>query len=154
MKSLIKIAGQKTNNLLFLIANCINILWFSNCTHGHVFGPSGLLDPEVMAPCGNGVPCQLWPVVRRHGRGSRGLMEILIWQSVSSARLQDQSSRKVGVRPLPIEPGTRQRQSWAAVTGVVPSPKLGGQGSGGPPLPSNSLLVARAGVRSSTVIRS
>ena len=24
---------------------------------------------EVIAPCGTSVPCQLWPVVRRHGRG-------------------------------------------------------------------------------------
>ena len=27
-------------------------------THGRVSGPSSLLDPEVMAPCGNSVPCQ------------------------------------------------------------------------------------------------
>ena len=24
---------------------------------------------EVIAPCGYSVPCQIWPVVRRHGRG-------------------------------------------------------------------------------------
>ena len=28
------------------------------CTHGRVPGPSSLLDHEVMAPCGNSVPCQ------------------------------------------------------------------------------------------------
>ena len=39
------------------------------CTHGYVSGPSSLLDPEVIAPCGNGVPCQLCSVVWRHGRG-------------------------------------------------------------------------------------
>ena len=39
------------------------------CTHGRVSGPSSLLDLEVMAPRGYSVPCQFWPVVRRHGRG-------------------------------------------------------------------------------------
>ena len=39
------------------------------CTHGRVSGPSSLLDLEVIAPCGNSVPCQLRPVVRRHDRG-------------------------------------------------------------------------------------
>ena len=48
--------------------------------------------------------------------GSCGLVAILAWQGVSSARLQEQSSRKVGVKPLLMEPGTRQRHSWAAVT--------------------------------------
>ena len=48
--------------------------------------------------------------------GPRGLVAILVWQGVSSARLQAQSSRKVGVRPLLMEPGTRQRHSLAAVT--------------------------------------
>ena len=33
------------------------------------FRLSSLLDLVVMAPCGNSVPCQIWPVVRRHGRG-------------------------------------------------------------------------------------
>ena len=41
----------------------------SYCTHGRVFGPSSLLDLEVIAPCGTSVPCQLRPEVRRHGRG-------------------------------------------------------------------------------------
>ena len=40
-----------------------------SCTHGRVSGPSSPLDLEVMAPCGNSVPCQLRPVVRKHGRG-------------------------------------------------------------------------------------
>ena len=48
--------------------------------------------------------------------GSGGLVAILAWQCVSSARLQDQSSRKVGVSPLLMEPGTRQRHSLTAVT--------------------------------------
>ena len=48
--------------------------------------------------------------------GSCGLEAILAWQGVSSARLWVQSSRKVGVRPLLMEPGTRLRHSWAAVT--------------------------------------
>ena len=39
------------------------------CTHGRVSGLSSLLDLEVMAPRGYSVPCQFWPVVRRHGRG-------------------------------------------------------------------------------------
>ena len=39
------------------------------CTHGRVSGPNSLLDHEVIAPCGYSVPCQFWPVVRRHGRG-------------------------------------------------------------------------------------
>ena len=39
------------------------------CTHGRVSGPSSLLDPEAMAPCGNDVPCQLRQEVPRHGRG-------------------------------------------------------------------------------------
>ena len=43
---------------------------------GRVSGPSSLLDPEVIAPCGNGVPCQLRPEVRRHGRGSCELVAI------------------------------------------------------------------------------
>ena len=30
---------------------------FSN--HGRVSGPNSLLDPEVIAPCGTGEPCQL-----------------------------------------------------------------------------------------------
>ena len=33
------------------------------------FRPSNLLDKEVMATCGYSVPCQLRPVVRRHGCG-------------------------------------------------------------------------------------
>ena len=33
------------------------------------FRPSSLLDKEVIAPCGISVPCQLRPVVWRHGRG-------------------------------------------------------------------------------------
>ena len=37
-------------------------------THGRVSGPSSLLDLDVIAPCENSVPCQLRPVVRRHGR--------------------------------------------------------------------------------------
>ena len=48
--------------------------------------------------------------------GSSGLVAILAWKSVSNAHLQDQSSRKVEVRPLLMEPGTRKRYSWAAVT--------------------------------------
>ena len=52
--------------------------------------------------------------------GSWGLVTILAWQGVSSARLQDQSSRKVGVRPLLMEPSTGQRHSWAAVTEQQP----------------------------------
>ena len=36
--------------------------------YGRVSSPSSLLDKAVMAPCGTGVPCQLRPVVRRHGR--------------------------------------------------------------------------------------
>ena len=43
--------------------------------------------------------------------GSCGLVAILARQGVSSSRLQDQSLRKVGVRPLLMEPGTRQRHS-------------------------------------------
>ena len=38
------------------------------CTHGRVSGPSSLLDLEVIALFGNSVPCQLRPVVQRHGR--------------------------------------------------------------------------------------
>ena len=37
-------------------------------TLGRVSGPSSLLDLEVIAPCGNSVPCQLRPLVRRHAR--------------------------------------------------------------------------------------
>ena len=48
--------------------------------------------------------------------GPCGLWAILAWQGVSRARLQAQSSRKVGVRPLLTEPGPRLRHSWAAVT--------------------------------------
>ena len=48
--------------------------------------------------------------------GSRGLVAIHAWKGVSSTRLHDQSSRKDGVRQLLMEPGTRQRHSWAAVT--------------------------------------
>ena len=33
------------------------------------FRPSSLLDQEVIAPCGTSVPCQLIPVVWRHGHG-------------------------------------------------------------------------------------
>ena len=33
------------------------------------FRPSSLLHKEVIAPCGTSVPCQLRPMVRRHGRG-------------------------------------------------------------------------------------
>ena len=43
--------------------------------------------------------------------GSCGLVAIRVSQSVSNARLHDQSSCKVGVRPLLTEPGTRQRHS-------------------------------------------
>ena len=57
------------------------------------------------------------------------------------SRLRDQSLRKPGIRPLLMEPGS-----------VVPSPKLGIQERSGLP-PSISLLVARAGKQSSTVIR-
>ena len=35
------------------------------CTHGRVSGPNSLLDIAY----GYSVPCQFWPVVRRHGRG-------------------------------------------------------------------------------------
>ena len=45
--------------------------------------------------------------------GSFGLVAIHARQSVSSARLHDQSSRKVGVRLLLMEPGTRLR-FWVA----------------------------------------
>ena len=37
--------------------------------HGRVSGPSSLLHPEIMPPCGNSVPCHLRPEVRKHGRG-------------------------------------------------------------------------------------
>ena len=72
----------------------------------------------------------------RMAAGSCGLVAIHVWQGVSSTRLHDQSLRKVRVRPILMEPGTRQRHSWAAVAdhnvyaflgGVVPSPKLGVQ---------------------------
>ena len=45
--------------------------------------------------------------------GSCGMVAIIacMTEGVSSARLQDQSSRKVRVRPLLMEPGTRQRHS-------------------------------------------
>ena len=42
---------------------------------------------------------------------SRGLVAMFARQGVSRARLQAQSSHKVGVRPLLMEPGSRQRHS-------------------------------------------
>ena len=99
-----------------LISEMAGVTMTLFCTHGRVSGPNSLLDNEVIAPCGYSVPCQFWPVVRRHGRGVLWAGAILAWRGVSSARLQAQSSRKVGVRPLLMEPGTRLRHSWAAVT--------------------------------------
>ena len=101
---------------IFLISEMAGVTMTLFCTHGRVSGPNSLLDNEVIAPCGYSVPCQFWPVVRRHGRGVLWAGAILAWRGVSSARLQAQSSRKVGVRPLLMEPGTRLRHSWAAVT--------------------------------------
>ena len=48
---------------------------------------------------------ETWPTV------SCGLEAILACQGVSRASLQVQSSRKVVVRPLLMEPGSRQRHS-------------------------------------------
>ena len=101
---------------IFLISEMAGVTMTLFCTHGRVSGPNSLLDHEVIAPCGYSVPCQFWPVVRRHGRGVLWAGAILAWRGVSSARLQAQSSRKAGVRPLLMEPGTRLRHSWAAVT--------------------------------------
>ena len=53
---------------------------------------------------------ETWPVV------SCGLVAILAWQGVLRARLRDQSSSKAGVRQLLMEPVSRPRHSWAAVT--------------------------------------
>ena len=82
-------------------------------------------------------------MVRRHGRG-------VLWAGGNPCMtgcleypLARPVSRKVKVRPLLMEPGTRQRHSLAAVTDhdvyafkglVVPSPKLGVQRRSNPPL--------------------
>ena len=54
---------------IFLISEMAGVTMTLFCTHGRVSGPNSLLDHEVIAPCGYSVPCQFWPVVRRHGRG-------------------------------------------------------------------------------------
>ena len=61
----------------------------------------GSADPET------------WSVVSCRAGGDLGGCDR---SSVSSARLPDQSSRKVGVRPLLTGYGIRQRKSLAAVT--------------------------------------
>ena len=85
--------------------------------------------------------------------GFCGLGAILAWQGVSRARLQARSSRKAGVRPLLTEPGPRLRHSLAAVTdhNVYASKaewfraQNSAYRSVATSLPSNNLLVARAG---------
>ena len=71
---------------------------------------------EVIAPCGYSVPCQFWPVVRRHGRGvlwagsdpcMTGRLEYpLAWPVLAQRWSQTATDG----------PGTRLRHSWAAVT--------------------------------------
>ena len=72
---------------------------------------------EVIAPCGTSVPCQLWPVVWRHGRGvlltggdpcMTGCLECPLASPVFA-----QSWSQTAIL---TEPGTRLRHSWAAVT--------------------------------------
>ena len=87
-------------------------------SHGRDAWPISLWDLGSRTSAGNLVPHvtfgfagpETWPAV------SSGLVAILAWQGVSRARLRDQSSRKVGVRPLLMEPNSRPRHSWAAVT--------------------------------------
>ena len=86
--------------------------------------------------------------------GSCGLVAILAWQSVSSARLQDQSSRKVGVM-------TATDGAWYSTTALLSGrdrsqclcvlrlrgsePETRGTGRVATSLPSISLPMARAG---------
>ena len=100
-------------------------------TQGRVSGPSSLLDLEVMAPADTVSHVNFDQWSGDMAVGSCGLVAIHAWQGVSSTRLHDQSSRKAGVRPLMMEPGTRLRHPRAAVTDhnvyvfqgkVVPSP--------------------------------
>ena len=122
--------------------------------HGRVSGPSSLLDKEVMAPRGYSVPCQFWPVVRRHGRGVLGaggdpritgsLKSPLVspvlaqsWSQTGTDGVWFSSTALLSGRDRPrclcvlrlsgSEPKTRR--TWSVATS----------------LPSNSLLVARAG---------
>ena len=64
---------------------------------------------EVMPPCGTSVPCQLRPVVRRHGRGVPWAGGDPCMTGSLEGLLAAQSSRKVKVKPLLMEPGLRQR---------------------------------------------
>ena len=83
-------------------------------SHGRDACPISLWDLGSHTSAGNLVPhvtfgfagAETWPAV------SCGLVA----KGVSRARLRDQSSRKVGVRPLLMEPVSRPRHSRAAVT--------------------------------------
>ena len=116
---------------------------------------------EVIAPCGYSVPCQFWPVVRRHGRGvlgtggdpcMTGCLECPLASSVFAQSWSQTATDGVWYSTTAL-PSGRDRPRCLCVLRLSGSePKTRRTGSVAASLPSNSLLVARAVMWSSTVI--
>ena len=109
---------------------------------------------EVIAPCGYSVPCQLWPVVRRHGRGvlgtggdpcMTGCLECPLASPVF-AQSWSQTATDGAWYSSTALPSDRDRPRCLCVLRLSGSePKTRRTGNVATSLPSNSLLVARAG---------
>ena len=109
---------------------------------------------EVIAPCGTSVPCQLRPVVRRHGRGvlwaggnpcMTGCLEGPLASPVL-AQSWSQTATDGAWSSNTALPSGRDRPRCLCVLRLSGSePETRRTGSVATSLPSNSLLVARAG---------
>ena len=129
-------------------------VWLSDCTHGRVSGPSSLLDQEVIAPCGYSVPCQFWPVVRRHGRGvlwaggdpcMTGCLEGPLASPVLAQSWSQTATDEAWSSTTALLSGRDRARCLCVLRLSGSEPKTRRTGSVATSLPSNSLLVARAG---------
>ena len=119
------------------------------------FRPSSLLDKEVMAPCETSVPCQLRPAVRRHGHGvswaggdhcMTGCLVCPLASPVLAQSWSQTATDGAWYSTMALLSG-RDRPLCLCVLRLSGSePETRRTGALATSLPSNSLLVARAGI--------
>ena len=118
------------------------------------FRPSSLLDQEVIAPCRYSVPCQFWPVVRRHGRGvlwaggdpcMTGCLEGPLASPVLAQSWSQTATDGAWSSTTALLSGRDRPRCLCVLRLSGSEPKTRRTGSVATSLLSNSLLVARAG---------
>ena len=104
--------------------------------------PSSLLDPEIHSPYGTCEPCPLRPEVRRHGRGilwaggnpcMTECLECSLARPVLAQSWSQTATDGAWYSTTALLTGHDRPEGLCVLRRVVPSPKLGGQGSGDPP---------------------